>query len=39
MSARSTPARYADSSEVSPQLRPNNSTTAIRSWDPVEVRS
>jgi hypothetical protein len=20
-------------------LRPNNSTTAIRSWDPVEVRS
>ena len=39
ISARSTPARYEASSEVSPELRPNSSTMAMRSWDPAEVRS
>ena len=39
ISARSTSDRYADTRAVSPLLRPNSSTTAIRSWLPAGVRS
>ena len=39
MTARSTCARYAAKSEVSPELRPNSSTMAMRSWEPLGVRS
>ncbi len=39
ITARSTPDRYADTSEVSPLYRPNTSTTARRSCEPALVRS
>jgi hypothetical protein len=38
MTARSTSARYAANSEVSPELRPNSSITPIRSCEPTEER-
>ncbi len=39
MIARSTPDRYAETSDVSPLYRPNTSTMASRSCDPALVRS
>ena len=39
MIARSTPAKYEASSDVSPQLRPNSSITAMRSCEPAELRN
>ena len=39
ITARSTPDRYAETSEVSPLYRPNTSTTARRSCEPALVRS
>ncbi len=38
MIARSTAARWAVISDVSPELRPKSSMTEIRSWEPALVR-